>query len=86
MSTEFWTILGVGVAVIGLNWRMYEGLYAGTSATFAVRLLVCERMVRVEGMLEAMRDFLIGKQIAPSYSGLQSFVRLPTAPAITLPP
>ena len=40
MSTEFWTILGVGVAVIGLNWRMY-GVYAETSATFAVKLLIC---------------------------------------------
>ena len=29
MSTEFWTILGVGVAVIGLNWCMYEGLPPG---------------------------------------------------------
>ena len=66
MSTEFWTILGVGVAVIGLNWRMYEGLRRDISDIRSEIADLCERMARVEGVLEAMRDFLIGKQITPS--------------------
>ena len=66
MSTEFWTILGVGVAVIGLNWRMYEGLRRDISDIRSEIADLRERMARVEGMLEAMRDFLIGKQITPS--------------------
>ena len=66
MSTEFWTILGVGVAVIGLNWRMYEGLRRDISDIRGEIADLRERMARVEGMLEAMRDFLIGNQITPS--------------------
>ena len=26
MTGEIWTILGVGIAIIGLGWRMYESL------------------------------------------------------------
>ena len=26
MSTELWSIIGVGVAVVGFNWRMYAML------------------------------------------------------------
>ncbi len=66
MSAEFWAILGVGVAIISLNWRMYEGLRRGIGDIRGEIAGLRERMARVEGMLEAMRDFLIGEQIAPS--------------------
>ena len=66
MGAEFWAILGVGVAVISLNWRMYEGLRRGIGDIREEIASLRERMARVEGMLEAMRDFLIGKQIASS--------------------
>jgi len=48
MSAEFWAILGVGVAVIGLHWR---------SLTFLWRLHedvadVKQRLARIEGWIE----------------------------------
>ena len=52
MSTEFWTILGVGVAIISLNWRMYEGLRRDISDIRGEIADLRERMSRLEGLFE----------------------------------
>ena len=42
MSPEFWAIIGVGVALAGLQWRMYASLNAGLNA----------RMDRIEARMD----------------------------------
>ena len=52
MSAEFWAILGVGVALfsvgvalLGLVWRMFDGLRRDIYA-------ISERLARIEGWIE----------------------------------
>ena len=52
MSAEFWAIIGVGVAVIGLNWRMYEGLRREIVSVRGEIADLRERMARLEGLFE----------------------------------
>ncbi len=62
MSAEFWAIIGVGVALAGLQWRMYASLNASLNARMdriEVRLdrveadltSVKERLSRIEGWI-----------------------------------
>ena len=44
MSAEFWAIIGVGIALAGLQWRMYASLSAGLNG----------RMDRIEARLDRM--------------------------------
>ena len=52
MSAEFWAIIGVGVAVIGLNWRMHEGLRREIVGVRSEIADLRERMARLEGLFE----------------------------------
>ena len=52
MSAEFWAIIGVGVAVIGLNWRMYEGLRREMVSVRGEIDDLRERMAKLEGLFE----------------------------------
>ena len=49
MNPEFWAIIGVGVALAGLQWRLYRGLNASLS-TRMDRIEV--RMGRIEGRMD----------------------------------
>ena len=31
MTTELFTMLGIGIAIVGLNWRMVHGLATGNA-------------------------------------------------------
>ena len=58
MSAEFWAIIGVGVALAGLQWRMYASLN-GRMDRIEARLdrieadltSVKERLSRIEGWI-----------------------------------
>ena len=58
MSTEFWTIIGVGVALAGLQWRLYGSLNAslnGRMDRIEARMDRIEaRMDRIEARLNEM--------------------------------
>ena len=77
MSAEFWAIIGVGVALAGLQWRMYASLSTGLNGRMdriEVRLdrieadltSVKERLSRLEGQVELL---LRGLHIEISGSG-----------------
>ena len=55
MSTEFWSTIAVGVAVLGLGWRMYVKLDAKLDAFQAkvdARLTDLDRrLARIEGWI-----------------------------------
>ena len=55
MSTEFWSIVAVGVAILGLGWRMYVKLDAKLDAFQAkvdARLTDLDRrLARIEGWI-----------------------------------
>lgn len=62
MSTEFWAMLAIGVAVVGLNWRMYATLRRDMNQMFKSlgdRLSAVEqrvndidrRLARIEGWI-----------------------------------
>ena len=54
MSTEFWTIIGVGVALAGLQWRLYGSLN-GRMDRIETRMDRLEtRMDRIEARLNEM--------------------------------
>ena len=52
MSAEFWAIIGVGVAVVGLQWRMFDRLSRRIDALQADMATVKERLTRIEGWIE----------------------------------
>jgi hypothetical protein len=52
MSAEFWAIIGVGVAVAGLHWRMFDSLSRRIDALQADMATVKERLARIEGWIE----------------------------------
>ena len=59
MSAEFWAIIGVGVALAGLQWRMYASLN-GRMDRIEMRMdrmqedlaSVKERLARIEGWID----------------------------------
>lgn len=51
MSAEFWAILGVGVAVLGLGWRVYARLDARLDILRGGMSAVKERLARIEGWI-----------------------------------
>ena len=59
MSAEFWAIMGIGVALSGLQWRMYAGLN-GCLDRIEARMDrmqealagVKERLARIEGWID----------------------------------
>ena len=77
MSAEFWAIIGVGVALAGLQWRMYASLSTGLNGRMdriearldrieADLTSVKERLSRLEGQVELL---LRGLHIEISGSG-----------------
>ena len=65
MSAEFWAIIGVGVALAGLQWRTYASLSAGLNGRMdrmearldrieADLTSVKERLSRLEGQVELL--------------------------------
>ena len=48
MSAEFWAIIGVGIVLAGLQWRMYASLSAGLNG----------RMDRMEACLDRIETDL----------------------------
>ena len=65
MSAEFWAIIGVGVALAGLQWRMYASLSTGLNGRMdrmearldrieADLTSVKERLSRLEGQVELL--------------------------------
>ena len=77
MSAEFWTVIGVGIALAGLQWRVYARLEAridGLGTRLNARMdqmqqdltSVKERLSRLEGQVELL---LRGLHIEISGSG-----------------
>ena len=66
MSAEFWVILAVGVALAGLQWRMYAGLNGRMDQIQQDLASVKERLSRLEGQVERL---LRGLHIEISDSG-----------------
>lgn len=54
MTPEAWTVIGVGVAIASLVFRMDSHVR-----------LQGERLARVEGLLEGLRDAITGRDPAP---------------------
>ena len=72
MTGEIWTILGVGIAIIGLGWRMYESLRQDIGGLRGeirdVRTEIAdlrERMAKLEGLFEG---YVRGDYRAPTSS------------------
>lgn len=79
MTAEIWTMLGVGIAIIGLQWRMYESLRQDISGIRGeiggvrgelkdVRTEIAdlrERMAKLEGLFEG---YVRGDYRAPTPS------------------
>ena len=51
VSAEFWAIIGVGVAVVGLHWRMYDSLSKRLDVVQADMANMKERLAAVEATL-----------------------------------
>ena len=51
MSPEFWAIIGVGVALSGLQWRMYASLSARISDLESRVSDIDRRLARIEGWI-----------------------------------
>lgn len=76
MSAEFWAILGVGVAMVGLQWRMYASLNG--------RLDRIEgRMDRLEGRMDRMQEDLtsVKERLSRIEGWIAGRFREETAPA-----
>ena len=62
MSAEFWAIIGVGVALAGMQWRMYASLNAslnGRMDRIEARMDRIEaRMERIEADLTSVKERL----------------------------
>ena len=54
MSPEFWAIIGVGVAVLGLGWRAFESLRRDNEGLRGEIAAIKERLARVEATLELL--------------------------------
>ena len=55
MTTEFWAIIGVGVALAGLQWRLYGSLNTGLNARMD---RIEARMDRIEADLTSIKERL----------------------------
>ena len=55
MNLEFWAIIGVGVALAGLQWRLYGSLNANLSARMD---RIEARMERIEAGLTSIKERL----------------------------
>ena len=66
MNPEFWAIIGVGVALAGLQWRLYVSLNANLSARMdriETRIdRIEERLSRIEGWIAGR----FGEETVPS--------------------
>lgn len=49
MSAEFWVLIGVGVAIVGLHWRMLDSPSRRIDASRADMATVKEQLARIEG-------------------------------------
>lgn len=57
MSAEFWAIIGVGVALAGMQWRMYASLNANLNGRMD---RIEARMDRIEARIERIEADLTG--------------------------
>ena len=55
MSAEFWAIIGVGVALAGMQWRMYASLNANLNGRMD---RIEARMERIEARIERIEAAL----------------------------
>ena len=62
MNLEFWAIIGVGVALAGLQWRMYASLNARMDLIEADLTSIKERLSRIEGWIAGR----FGEETVPS--------------------
>ena len=51
MSAEFWAIMGVGMALAGLQWRMYASLNARIDRVEVLQRDMDRRLARIEGWI-----------------------------------
>jgi len=58
MSPEFWAIIGVGVALAGLQWRLYGSLNARMDRIEARMDRLEARMDRIEADLTSIKERL----------------------------
>ena len=58
MSAEFWAIIGVGVALAGLQWRMYASLNARMDRIEARMDRIEARLDRIEADLTSVKERL----------------------------
>ena len=58
MSAEFWAIIGVGVALAGLQWRMYASLNGRIDRIEARMDRIEARLDRIEADLTSVKERL----------------------------
>ena len=58
MNPEFWAIIGVGVALAGLQWRLYGSLNARMDRLEARMGRIEARMDRIEADLTSIKERL----------------------------
>jgi predicted nucleic acid-binding Zn-ribbon protein len=58
MSAEFWAIIGVGVALAGMQWRMYASLNGRMDRIEACMDRIEARMDRIEARIEGIEAAL----------------------------
>ena len=58
MNPEFWAIIGVGVALAGLQWRLYGSLNARMDRLEARMDRIEARMDRIEADLTSIKERL----------------------------
>ena len=51
MNPEFWAVIGVGVALAGLQWHIYSSLNARMDRIEADLTSIKERLSRIEGWI-----------------------------------
>ena len=62
MNLEFWAIIGVGVALAGLQWRLYATLNGRMDRIEANLTSIKERLSRIEGWIAGR----FGEETVPS--------------------
>lgn len=83
MSAEFWAILGVGVAMAGLQWRMYASLNGRLDRIEGRMDRLEGRMDRIEGRMDRMQEDLasVKERLSRIEGWIAGRFREETAPA-----
>ena len=61
MSSEFWAIIGVGVALAGLQWRLYATLNTRMDRTDILQRNMNERLNDLDRRLARIEGWIAGR-------------------------